>query len=69
YTPRVHEDFGVVDSLPLEGISIDGRLAVVYSRFDFGNGWEKFPHPYGYGLTDDSALKIGTNALVYAVTH
>ena len=48
---------------------IDNRLAVIYSRFDLGNGWEQFPHPYSYGLSDDSALKIGTNVLVFAVTH
>jgi hypothetical protein len=69
YTPRVREDFGPLDTPELEGISIDGRLAVVYSRFDLGNGWEQFPHPYSYGLQDEDALKIGTNILVYAVTH
>jgi len=42
---------------------------VVYSKFDLGNGWEQFPHPYSYGLKDDSALEIGTNVLVYAATH
>ncbi len=69
YTPRVREDFGSFDAPQLEGITIDGRLAVVYSRFDLGNGWEQFPHAYSYGLKDESALQIGTNMLVYAVTH
>ncbi|MGB9690027.1 DUF4159 domain-containing protein [Thermogutta sp.] len=69
YTPRVREDFGNINTPELEGISIDGRLAVIYSRFDLGNGWEQFPHPYSYGLKDDSALKIGTNVIVYAITH
>jgi hypothetical protein len=69
YTPRVREDFGPFDTPELEGIVLDGRLAVVYSKFDLGNGWEQFPHPYSYGLKDDSALKIGTNVVVYAITH
>ena len=69
YTPRVREDFGALDAPQLEGITLDGRLAVVYSRFDLGNGWEQFPHPYSYGLQDDSALKIGTNLVIYAITH
>jgi hypothetical protein len=69
YTPRVREDFGDLDSSELEGITIDGRLAVVYSRFDLGNGWEQFPHAYSYGLKDDSALEVGTNTIVYAITH
>lgn len=69
YTPRVREDFGEFDSPELEGITLDGRLAVIYSRFDLGNGWEQFPHAYAYGLKDESALQIGTNAIVYAITH
>lgn len=69
YTPRVREDFGAIDSVELEGVTLDGRLAVVYSRFDLGNGWEQFPHPYSHGLQDQSSLQIGTNAIVYAITH
>jgi hypothetical protein len=69
YTPRAQEDLGVPAVPALEGITLDGRLAVVYSRFDLGNGWEQFPHPYSYGYRDQDALQIGTNLLVYAVTH
>lgn len=69
YTPRVVEDFGAIPGPMLEGITLDGRVVVVYSRFDLGNGWEEFPHPYAYGYQDQDALKIGTNVLVYAVTH
>jgi len=69
YTPRVREDFGPSDAPQLEGITLDGRLAVIYSKFDLGNGWEQFPHAYSYGVAEDDALKIGTNILVYAITH
>lgn len=69
YTPRVLEDFGPLDAPMLEAIALDGRLAVVYSRFDLGNGWEQFPHPYSYGYGDRDALEIGTNIIVYSVTH
>ena len=69
YTPRVTEDFGAQSAPSLSGITLDGRLAVVYSRFDLGNGWEQFPHPYTYGYTDKDALAIGTNVIVTAVTH
>ena len=57
---RLREDFGAINSPELEGISLDGRLAVIYSRFDLGNGWEQFPHAYSYGYKDESALQIGT---------
>jgi hypothetical protein len=69
YTPRVAEDFGALNAPGLKGISINGRLAVVYSRFDLGNGWEQFPHPYTYGYAERDAFAIGTNVVVYAVTH
>ena len=69
YTPRVTEDFGAQSAPSLSGITLDGRLAVVYSRFDLGNGWEQFPHPYTYGYSDKDALAIGTNVIVTAVTH
>ncbi len=69
YTPRVTEDFGAQSAPNLSGITLDGRLAVVYSRFDLGNGWEQFPHPYTYGYSDKDALAIGTNVIVSAVTH
>ncbi|MBN2021968.1 MAG: DUF4159 domain-containing protein, partial [Pirellulales bacterium] len=69
YTPRVREDFGPMTAPELEGVTVGGRLVVVYSRFDLGNGWEQFPHAYSHGLKDDDALKIGTNVIVYAMTH
>ncbi len=69
YTPRTLEDYGNMNTPTLEGVTLDGRLAVVYSRFDLGDGWEQFDHPYAYGYSQDDALKIGGNLLVYAVTH
>ncbi len=69
YTPRVAEDHGALNTPTLSGIRLDGRLAVVYSRFDLGNGWEQFPHPYAYGYSDKDALAIGTNVIVSAVIH
>ena len=69
YTPRDREDYGPSRSPELEGISLDGRLAVVYSKFDLGNGWEQFSHAYSYGLKEESALAIGINIIVYAITH
>jgi len=69
YTPRVTEDYGSINAPTLMGILMDGRLAVVYSQFDLGNGWEQFPHPYAYGYSDQDALALGANVIVSAVTH
>ena len=69
YTPRVAEDYGNIDEPELEAVMIDDKPVVIYSRFDLGNGWERFAHPYAYGYADQTALEIGTNLLIYAVTH
>ena len=64
----VAEDFGPPSGARPLGISLDGRPAVVYSRFDLGNGWEQFPHPNTYGYSDKDAL-VWTTVIVTAVTH
>ena len=53
----------------LEGIEIDGQLAVVYSHLDLGCGWELKPHPYGVGYESGDAIKLGVNIVMYAVSH
>ena len=52
-----------------EGITVNGRLCVIYSRFDMGCGWEEIDHPYCRGLTSPHALSLGTNAIIFAMTH
>lgn len=53
----------------LEGITINGNLAVVYSKFDLGCGWELKPHPYGVGYEARSAINLGINIILYSITH
>ncbi|MBM4043836.1 MAG: DUF4159 domain-containing protein [Planctomycetes bacterium] len=53
----------------LEGITLSGALAVVYSKYDLGCGWEEQIHPYSKGYASQDALKLGMNTLVYAMTH
>jgi len=53
----------------LEGITVGGELAVVYSPLDMGCGWELKPHPYGIGYESRDAVKLGVNIVMYAVTH
>ncbi len=53
----------------LEGITIDGAPAVVYSRISLSNGWEDLPNPYAKAYATADALKLGTNILVYGLTH
>ena len=65
--PKVHEH----DGKPARGfgIFIGNRLAVFYSyESDLGNGWED-PGTYSDPPTlHESALRMGVNLFVYAVT-
>jgi hypothetical protein len=65
--PKIHEH----DGRPAQGfgVFIDGRLALFYSyQSDLGDGWED------PGVHDDpdevreSALRMGVNLIVYAMT-
>jgi hypothetical protein len=53
----------------LEAITVDGNLAVVYSPYDMGCGWELKPHPYGIGYESRDAVKLGVNIVMFAVSH
>jgi len=53
----------------LLGIKVDGYYVVVYSPDDLGNGWEGEEHPYVDGLASEDSLKVGMNAIMYALTH
>ena len=68
-TPKAQATFGEVQRPYLEGISLEGSLRVLFSPLDLGNGWEGVPHPYARGYGPRSALRIGVNAIVYALSH
>jgi len=65
YTPEVEGQTGPT----LEGITLGGHLAVVYSKYDLGCGWEQFPCPFCRGYKPATAFQLGVNAIVYALTH
>jgi hypothetical protein len=53
----------------LQGITIDGALAVVYSSYSLSNGWEEIPYAYNLGYSSTDSLRLGVNILAYALTH
>jgi hypothetical protein len=69
YTPLVDAEKPGLASPYLEGVTIDGRLVLVYSKYDLGNGWEQIPHPHTRGVESADAFKIGVNAIIYTMTH
>ena len=51
----------------LEGIKINGRWAVIYSRYDIGCALEKHQSTDCLGHDHDSAIKLGSAAVLYAL--
>jgi hypothetical protein len=51
----------------LEGIKVDGRWAVVYSRLDLGCALEKHASPECRGHDHESAMRLATAAALYSL--
>jgi hypothetical protein len=69
-TPALARQSGgksVVDPALL-AVEHEGHLAVIYSPLGLAGGWELSPSPYALGYEDASALAIGENVLMYAIT-
>ena len=69
YTDLIKQARPGFNAATLEGITIKGSLAVVYSPYDLGCGWEEIDHPYARGVASADSLKLGMNSIVYAMTH
>ena len=69
-TPTLMQDLGKASTQPvLEGITVDGQCAVIYSRYGMAGGWEMSQSPYARGYDDIGSIKIGQNILMYVVTQ
>jgi len=55
-----------VDFPDLEGVQIDGRWAIIYSKLDLGCALQKQAGIECKGYTHESALRIATNIVLYA---
>ena len=68
-----NEQQGTVDSIIrdgepyLEGIEIDGRLAVIYSKYDISCALERQASVGCSGYLFEDALKLGINVVMYAM--
>ena len=57
---------GKVDYPELEGVKVDGRWAVIYSKYDLGCALQKQAGIECRGYTHESAMRIATNIVIYA---
>jgi hypothetical protein len=69
YTPAVLKTHPKLKAPVLEGVSMKGSLAVIYSPFDIGCGWEGEECPFCRGIERRDALKLGASILLYVMTH
>jgi len=69
YTDLIDKERPGFASPYLEGIEIDGRYVLVYSKYGLANGWERIPHPNTRGVEIKDAFRIGVNAIIYSMTH
>ena len=53
----------------LEGVTLGGVLAVVYSPYGLGTQWDGMDRPFAKCYSSKDALRIGMNVIVYAMTH
>ncbi|MFW6058718.1 MAG: DUF4159 domain-containing protein [Phycisphaeraceae bacterium] len=53
----------------LLGATVNGRVAVVYSPIALNVGWRVNPVPYAVGYDPESALDLGMNVVMYAMTQ
>ena len=69
YSDMVKATSPSLNAPTLEGVKIDGQLGVIYSPLGLGNGWEQLGFAYNRGYSDADAIRLGVNALAYAMTH
>ncbi len=70
-TPALAAQLGNKNAIEprLMGMDLSGHFAVLYSPFGLAGGWELSQSPYAFGYDDGSAMKIGENILMYAITQ
>ena len=71
YTPTLMKDQGAkLQGRPvLFGVKVAGKLRVIYSPYDLEGGWNEVRYPLSRGYQSESAKQLGSNIIMYAMTH
>lgn len=69
YKEAVRAEQPDLDQPELWGVTIDGRLCLVYSRYALGCGLDGHKCYNCRGLIDSDARKLATSIVLYALTH
>ncbi|MBN2329664.1 MAG: DUF4159 domain-containing protein, partial [Candidatus Omnitrophica bacterium] len=54
---------------PMEGVAWGNGYGVLYFKHGVENGWAGLEYPFGASLIREDSMKLGVNALVFAMTH
>jgi hypothetical protein len=69
YTRAVAAQNPALQAPALEAITLRGDLKVIYSPYDLEAGWEGLDHPLARAYEPASAVPLGINIIMYAMTH
>jgi len=69
YTPAAQARKPGLTQPYLEGISLHGDIKVIYSPFDLEAGWQPVDYPLAVAYEPNSALPLGVDIILYAMTH
>jgi hypothetical protein len=50
-------------------MKIKEKLRVIYSPYDLEGGWNEVRYPLSRGYQSDSAKKLGSNIIMFVMTH
>ena len=69
YKPKVLEEEPGKNKPELEGLTIDGRMCIVYSKYDLTCAIHGHPCPGCRGVVAKDAFRLATNIVLYAMTY
>lgn len=69
YSPAAQAAQAGLNQPVLQGILLNGDLKIIYSPYDLEAGWEGLEHPLARAYESGSALQLGVNLILYAMTH
>ena len=68
YTRAVREEHPGLDKPTLEGITLEGRTVVFYSKYDIGCGLDSGAVLHGKGYLRPCCFRLATNIVLYAMS-
>jgi hypothetical protein len=69
YTPMMKQQMPNFQQPYLEAITLNGATAVIFSPYGIGTSWDGEVRPYSLAYSPEDAIRLGTNVLVYSMTH